>query len=238
MGKFLVWDLEGAIETVQMGKFSRVDGSKSFILSIQWSYLDEEEVHTKAIYETKSFKKAFYNDKDLCKFAYDLLSDPEVDGWITQNGTGFDVPLLNTRLLIHGLPVLPLKDHADTLKMARKGAGRILLGSYSLDNMTKVFGLPPKGKVDFRIWNMAKAGNVKAIKEIVDYGADDIPATKALYNMLSRTHARGLTQRFNGLVCVRCGSDKLKKNGTRVLARSSEQQIVCKSCGKWHSLKV
>lgn len=239
MGYVICFDLEAAVETVQLGKFSRVDGSKSFLFSIQWSKMDEDKVHSKAIYEFKTFKKDPFNDKELCKFILELLSDPECEGWVTQNGTGFDIPLLNTRLLLNGLPVLPIVDHADTLMMARKGKGRILLGSYSLDNMTKVLGLPEKGKVGFRTWNRAKAGDEAAIREIVAYGVKDIPATKALFNVLSKTHAKGLAKVFNGKNCVRCDSSKLRKEGPRLLASGkSTQRMQCKSCGKWHSLKV
>lgn len=239
MGKILVFDLEACIETVQVGKHQRVDGPRSYIFSIQWSNLDETKVHSKAIYETKSFKKAYDNDKDLCEFILELLGDPSVDGWITQNGTGFDIPLINTRCLINGLPSLPIMDHADTLKMARSGKGRLLLPSYSLDYMTKTFGLSAKDKVESKVWREAKAGSVPAIKKIVAYGMKDIPATKDLYKLISKTNAKGLVDRFDGIHCVRCGKTKFQSRGSYPTGVSGrKERLFCTSCGKWHSKKI
>lgn len=239
MGKKIVWDLEACIETVQIGKHQRVNGPNSYIFSIQWSYLDSDKVYSKAIYECKSFKKAYDNDKELCEFILELLSAPDVDGWITQNGSGFDIPLVNTRCLIHGLPPLPLMDHADTLKMARSGKGRLLLPSYSLDYMTKTFGLSAKDKVDYKIWRQAKAGDIPSLKRIVAYGVKDIPATKDLYKLLSKTHAKGFVERWDGKHCLRCNKTKFQSRGSYLVGVSStKERYSCCACGKWHSKKV
>lgn len=248
MGKVLVFDLEAAIKTTRVGKRDRVDGRRSYIFSIQWSELTDKKVYSKDITEFKSFKKNFMDDKELCVFIVELLSDPEVVGWITQNGSDFDIPLINTRCLINGVPTLPLKNHADTLKMARGGRGKILLGSYSLDNMTKTFGLSEKGKVPELVWDKARVGDKKSIKEIVAYGRDDIPATKDLYNVLSKTTAIGLVDagvkppakpKWDGLKCVNCQGTKFRNKGTEMRASGKQMRdLRCKSCGKLHYIEV
>lgn len=113
--------------------------------------------------------------KDLARYLnqYDL--------WVTYNGTDFDIPFLNSRLLYYRLPPLDLKKHIDVLKLARK---HLRVHSRRLINVAEFFGLPPKELMSGKIWIPAMAGDKASIDQIVEHCVKDVEALEGAYELL------------------------------------------------------
>ena len=109
--------------------------------------------------------------------------------WIGHNISGFDIPYLRMRCILHGIKSDYLPEHGikpwdtskvfDTLGML---AGRDTKG-YSLGNMAKLFGIidPMENLDGSMVWEMWKSGLHNAVGE---YCANDVSITRSLYNRI------------------------------------------------------
>lgn len=121
------------------------------------------------------------NDKKLVKAIRDALT--EYDVWVTWNGKLFDVPVLNGRLIYHGLEPLPPKMHIDLMYKATGGSVRI--GRRSLQSVSEYFGVSNrKTPLSVRIWDKAMAGDAGAYALIAEHGDADVLVTRDLFAVL------------------------------------------------------
>lgn len=79
------------------------------------------------------------NDKKVCRMAREMLADAA--GWVTYYGKGFDVPMLEGRLLKWGLPSLVKKPHAD---MFFQLVHKVKTSRKSQAHLAEWLGLPEK----------------------------------------------------------------------------------------------
>jgi len=103
---------------------------------------------------------------------------------ITWYGTGFDLPFLQTRLLLSGNPPLSHIRHVDLYYTARsqlamhsnrqQAVGETLLGE---SNKTRLIG---------SVWNAAMKGNRTAMKYIVDHCQKDVEELERIFGYLVR----------------------------------------------------
>jgi len=85
--------------------------------------------HGRAVY-SKSVTRVG-NDKALMKWTKAELE--KYDCWVTYYGKGFDIPFLNTRMLVHGLEMIEKRHHLDMyyalryrLLTARRSLGHLV----------------------------------------------------------------------------------------------------------------
>lgn len=120
------------------------------------------------------------NDQRVVREVAEHLN--EFDAWATYYGKGFDVPMINTRLLKWRLPPLVKKPHIDLyfqlkakLLLARKSQGHIL-GWLEPD-------LPePKKTVSADIWAMIVGDIEKHMPEMIARCESDTKGLEILYN--------------------------------------------------------
>lgn len=109
---------------------------------------------------------------------YDILC-----GW---NSKMFDVPLLNARLMYHGLP--PIRSdlmHVDPMWRARPGGNGARIGSSKLMNVGKFFNLPEqKDDVDWTTWQLAATGDDAALADVVAHCEADVLLLRAAFHRL------------------------------------------------------
>lgn len=119
------------------------------------------------------------NDKGVVRDAKELLE--EADCWVTYYGKGFDIPMLNTRLLRHHLAPIDKRPHIDlyyTLKAnlltARRSQGHLLDW---LDAEQK------KMSVSAEDWNrILHDTNGPTMKTMVKRCESDVAGLENLYN--------------------------------------------------------
>lgn len=121
------------------------------------------------------------NDKALVKGIRDALATYDI--WVTWNGKLFDVPVLNGRLIFHGLEPLPPVMHIDLMYKATGGSVRI--GRRSLQSVSEYFDVPNrKTPLNVRTWDKAMAGDAEAYDKIVEHNDADVLVTRDVFNIL------------------------------------------------------
>jgi hypothetical protein len=125
--------------------------------------------------------KDITDDKALVKSIRDALCDYDI--WVTWNGKLFDVPVLNGRLIFHGLEPLPPKMHIDLMYKATGSSVRI--GRRSLQSVSEYFDVPNrKTPLSVRIWDKAMAGDEAAYSLIAEHCDADVLVTRDVFNVL------------------------------------------------------
>lgn len=185
---------------------------------------------TKGLHNYKGYKPHKMNDKALVREVRDLLDECEI--LIGQNSDRFDLKVLNTRFLYHGIPPPSPYKTIDTLKEARK---YLRLPSYALDDLGSYFGIGRKTKeTHHQLWKDCIAGNKKAWKQMLHYNENDTILTERLFNKLKpyiKTVNLGIWH--SKTVCPRCGSRNLRREGYNKTLTKTFRKLQCKDCLGW-----
>lgn len=145
------------------------------------------------------------DDSRIVKGLWKLLD--EADIVIAHNGDSFDVPNMNTRFIVHGLPPTSPYQTIDTKLVASKQFG---FTHNSLNGLAKVFGFDEKMDTDFDLWKRCVAGDDEALEYMQKYNIGDVQLLEDVYLKLRpwiRSHPNlGLYVESDGAVCPNCGS--------------------------------
>jgi DNA polymerase elongation subunit (family B) len=116
------------------------------------------------------------DDKAVLKEAWDLLS--AFHCWVSYYGKGFDVKMLNTRLLNHGMPILPARHHLDMYWSLK---GKLLTARRSQGHLGTWLGLPEaKMAVSAKCWAEAHKWETHS-KKMVKRCESDTKGLRELY---------------------------------------------------------
>lgn len=141
----------------------------------------------------------------------------EADIVVGYNSDNFDVRRVNSELVRHGLPKPSPFRSVDLIKTVRSQFG---FPYNRLDEVARELGLPGKLHHEgFELWLKVMAGDEKARRKMLDYNAQDIRVTEAVYDAL-----RGWIPNHPNLglwaghdesgdpidACCNCGSDRLQ----------------------------
>jgi len=148
------------------------------------------------------------DDGRIVKSLWSLLD--EADIIIAHNGDSFDVPNMNTRFIVHGLPPTSPYQTIDTMLVARKQFG---FTHNSLNGLAKIFGFEQKMDTDFDLWKRCVAGDDEALSYMQKYNNGDVIVLEDVYMKLRpwiRSHPNlGLYVEADGAVCPNCGSSSI-----------------------------
>lgn len=126
---------------------------------------------------TYSLKKG-HSDKSMVARAAEMLSG--ADAWLTYYGKGYDVKMLNTRLLYWGLPMLVKQPHIDlfyVLKYFMK------TGSKSQAHLLNFLELPQeKMTVHPSAWSQLATQFTKNMQTLIRRCESDCEGLEALYD--------------------------------------------------------
>jgi len=192
-----------------------------------WKRLGETVVHSAQIDKP-------YKDKEIVRKLRTVIS--EADVVVGHNLSKFDIKKLNARIIFHGIEPLPNVPEVDTLKMVKKVAA---FSSNRLDYLSKILVGEGKIHVDYELWIKVMAGDKRALKQMVDYCKVDVVRLEQVYNYLlpymkGHAHVGALEGKDRLLSCPNCGSNNIKKRGTRATASGiKRQEWQCNSCGKY-----
>lgn len=228
--KILIWDTE------TFGLNFNADAGWIMVISYKW--YGEKKVHTITRKNPSVWSRELFDDKEICKAFAKVFE--EADMHVTWNGTRFDLPFLQTRMLKHRLGFLPPVPHEDGLRTARKA----LKMRRSLDNIQKFFELGTE-KVEMnlsKVWVPAAMGDPKALKTVIKRCESDVLLLEEAYTLLrplSRVHPNvallDSPSDLSGRSCRLCKKDTLHKRGKIVALRHYRLKYQCTSCGAWSS---
>ncbi len=178
-------------------------------------------------------------EKRILKALWTVLD--EADIVISQNGEAFDLPKIESRMMLHGLkPFSPIKHH-DTYKQLKK----IGFTSHKLEYLTDKFckkykKLKHKKFPGLSLWKECLKGNPEAWKEMRVYNTHDVLSTEELY-----LNTRGWSTNKAPVLfwykdptrrCAYCGEYRLQKRGIERTTKKIFHRAQCQACGKFQRL--
>ncbi|MEM4188518.1 MAG: ribonuclease H-like domain-containing protein [Candidatus Hadarchaeum sp.] len=109
---------------------------------------------------------------------------------VTWFGTGFDVPFLLSRALIHGVYLSKLAE-VPMLDLYEWSRAKLLLSSYSLDSVVRFLGISGgKGFKEFHgsdiqaLFKLAERGDLESRRLIVEHCREDVRVLKLVHDKL------------------------------------------------------
>jgi len=223
--KTMLWDIES----------SNLNAPFATILCMGYKLLNAKKTNVVSIDDFPLFKKDPTNDKELLKVMSKILS--EADLWVTHYGGGFDVPMVNTRLISHGLKPLPPIKNIDTWRIAKY---KMRMHSNRLQAISEFLEVGNKTPIKPRTWLKAMAGDKTALKYIKAHAIMDVKVLEQVYlkiRPLTTTHPNvNLVDGGNRGACPICAAvDKLVRRGYNIARTARSIRFQCKACGGWSS---
>lgn len=229
--RVIAWDLET----------SNLNADFGYILSAGWLDLSDRKPHVIRIDSYPGYAKDKTNDRALCKEIAGVLANADI--WLTWYGDRFDIPYLNTRLLWHGLGIMPPIPSVDGWRAARN---HLKLSSNRLANVTEFLDVQRKSPVVGWQWVKAAAGHRTSLNYVVEHNRKDIIALGEVYDKLRpiiRNHPnvnlvehnldRGTASKSTP--CPICSSSRVQKRGYRIAKSRRSVRYQCQACGSWFS---
>jgi hypothetical protein len=181
-------------------------------------------------------KRNFRDDKDLVRSIIKTLKSADI--LVSQNGIAFDAKKIASRAYFNNLPPYSLpQKHVDLLREGRRIFGHT---SHKLAWITTKLSSTHQKSAHaafpgFELWKQVMAGNNKAWDEMVDYNAQDVIATEAVYHdymtWFDNVDLRPFYEGGATADCRACGSNNMTRNGTVRRKAGRFQTFICNECG-------
>jgi uncharacterized protein YprB with RNaseH-like and TPR domain len=223
--RILLWDIET----------SDLDPHWGTILCIGYKWLGEKKVH---LISVRDFETAHFDDKGVVQGFREVLETADIE--VTHNGTLFDKPFLQSRMLykknVKGLPVtkhyLPQIAPVDTY-MASKSK---LRGSKALDKLARFLGCNvTKTRVEPEVWLEAQRGDKKALKYVEDHCVKDVLVLEEVYLKVRPMMKRH--PKVGAYGTHSCGSRHFQSRGTySTTSKGLMKRFECQGCGGWFAM--
>lgn len=155
------------------------------------------------------------------------------EGFAMHNCKKFDIPKMNSRFIIHGLPPCSPYRQVDTLDVSKKVFG---FSSNKLDALATYFGYPNKDETDFKLWKECLEGNQKSLDYMKKYNIKDVDILEKVYIKLRPWMPHhpnaGLYIESDRPICPVCGSVHLEETSDFVYTYASKFKVLrCTDCG-------
>ena len=237
----LYFDLESSLMgTLTFGLWNQnISGNRitkhSHLLSNSWAFNDEPPQGVRLSPEDVA------EGNDLLVVVDTIRAIEKAGLIISFNGKKFDVPLLKTRALLHGLPPIKFPPHLDLMQEAKRN---FRFPSNSMQNISLYLGEHGKLATSGRnLWercyhfqNYDDCND--ALAQMLEYGLRDIDATRDLHKRLqgwfkSPVNIGLITKEINGvntkdnhdLLCPHCSSKDVDKIGSKAYTSVSSFNI-------------
>ena len=235
MSRILYFDIETAplLAHVWQAKTEYI-GSHAFVhdtFMLSWAakYNDRKTIRSGVL---SSHEARSQDDIRIVSDLADVLRDADIV--VGHNIARFDVPKLNSRLLLNDLePLGPLR-MVDTLQLARRS---FKLVSNKLDYLAQMLGVGSKISTSFDLWLRCYHGDDKALREMARYNRGDVKIQEAVYEALL-PHVKGLPRTADpesgdDRRCPHCATDSLVKRGFYHTNASTFQRWYCQQCRRY-----
>lgn len=236
MSKIILLDIETAPSIAYVWSFWKqnigddmVSDYGGYIMSCAIKTLEDDNV----IY----LENRTENDKKIVKQILKHLDG--ADYVIAHNGKKFDIPFIKARAAIHNLPPPKPFKIIDTLLLAKK---EMLFKRNSLQHIAEILNVPLR-KLEhskypgFKLWLGCLKKDEEAWKEMRLYNIMDVEVLEQVYLRLRHWHTThpniNAEDNPKQLLCPKCGSWKVNKEGYVYTNKGKYQRFSCKECGGW-----
>jgi hypothetical protein len=203
-----------------------------YVLSYSFKLADKPGVKTKGLPDyPATWSASMIDDSALLKDLWNDLNS--IDIVVAHNGDQFDLPQVKTSFVTLGFPPTSPFQTIDTLKIARQV---FKFKSNKLDDLGRDLGIGRKmPHTGFNLWHGCMNGDLQSWNLMKRYNRRDVLLLEELYYKFlpwSKSHPN---VNYSGDLgcCIRCGSDKIKKDGVRFTNVRKKDQIHCLNCGGW-----
>lgn len=190
----------------------------------------DSSVFARGLPDYKGYKAGSYDDRALTEDLWKLMD--EADIVVAHNGASFDIKVVQSRFLFHGLkPPSPVKG-IDT-KLMVKAVARF--NSNKLDDLGHLLFNERKIKTDFDLWEGCINGDMAAWKKMIAYNKKDVLLLEKLYLRLRpwATNHPNLGN-FAGIECCpKCSSTEVQYRGFSHTSTRMYRRFQCTVCGGW-----
>jgi DNA polymerase elongation subunit (family B) len=243
--KIILWDLETLTNLKEIMKVIHQVGAwpgrtlkadLNSIICFGYKVFGEKKASIKNAWDFKGWKRDINDDYELVKYIRAVLAD--ADAIVTFNGKRFDLPVLNTRLMIHGLDPLHEIPHVDACQIVKRKM------SFFSNRMKDVaLRLTQEEKMDnggWQLWVDVANRIPKAMKIMSDYCVQDVVTLEAIFKKV-RPFVKNIPNyniygSHEKPLCPSCGSTRLQKHGFRVTKTNMFQRYHCQDCGSTSSV--
>lgn len=209
--KILIIDIETApMRSYTWGRWKQNVGlnqtiSEFFLIS--WS--------AKWLYDTETMSDVLTPEEaiaeDDCRIVtklWDLLDEAVIV--IAHNGKSFDIPKINSRLILNGLPPVSSYTQIDTLEVVKKNFG---FSSNKLDALCRYFGFDVKLDTNFELWKGCMNGDKESLYYMEKYNKNDVDILEEVYLRLRPWIKMGFNMSLlndsENIQCCSCGSNDI-----------------------------
>lgn len=209
----------------------------TYILMFSYKWAHEKTVKTVALPDFPGYKKNRHDDKALCGALHALLD--EADIVCAHNGTSFDVPKIQSRLIVNGYgPPSPFKQ-IDTLRAARRA---FKFDSNKLDNIGRYLNegrkIPNTGAEMWRA--CVEDGDPMAFAAMRKYCKQDTELLVRVYERIkswipNHPDMRLYREANTTPECPSCESADVQRRGVMVKLTTKRHRYHCQNCGSWFS---
>lgn len=209
------------------------------IICASWKWLDETDIHARALTDYKGYKGGVVDDTKLVKELWGVLDAADVV--VAHNGDSFDIKIMNTRFVAAGLNAPSHYKTIDTLKVARK---YFRFSANKLDSLGEYLGVGRKAPTGgFETWIKCMAGDKEAWETMVKYNVHDIELLEKVYLKL-RPYMQNhpVLAQFDPkpvvsgkFPCGTCESTNTNRRGFMTTKAGRYQRYQCLDCGSWSS---
>lgn len=168
---------------------------------------------------------------------------------VAHNGDGFDMPIIRTRCLHHGIDMSPFQRTQDTLKRVKR---RFKFESNRLDDIGQELGVGRKIKTDYSMWKKLAVAVLfqdfdeeyhRVLAEMGTYCDEDVRLLERVYDKISAVipHSTNAAVLMGGYKwqCPNCASDYVKhKNLSTTPMGTIKHYMQCQeeSCQKEYTI--
>lgn len=218
MARILIFDIEA----------TNLNANFGYVLCIGYRWYGTKTTTVLSITNCNSFKKDPTNDLELIEKFRKVWEKADIV--IAHYGKKFDIPYLNTRLLIHGRTRLPETPIVDTWQACKY---QLKLNSNRLDSLIAAVGCPiKKTHLSGPIWVKASAGDKPSIKYVVDHCRADVDALHYCYHKIKGLINQHPTVQDKPEQCTACSGSHFRNLGWRRTATRVYRRYICLGCGQ------
>jgi len=222
--KILFFDIEA----------TNLSASIGYILTIGYKWAGDKSASVLRIDKTPEFHKKKTNDTGLLKQFEEIFNKAEVV--VYHFGDFYDLPFIQTRRLIKGLPPLGDISSVDTWRIAKK---KLKFHNNRLETILETLNCPiKKTKINGEKWIDAMSGDTKAIDYVVDHCRKDVEVLEWVYNKIKAVWPHHPNMFSSSLkpgsrICPICGTETGTKSGVRRNVKKLYIRMKCANCGHW-----
>lgn len=235
--RVLFYDIETSLQPVAVFSLLHndyIDPSsilqERYVICACWKWEGNAKVHSVSVLDdAKRFVKDPHDDYHVVQTLHGVLS--EADVLVGHNSDSFDKRWIETRVLVHGMSVLPPIASIDTYKVAKS---KLYLNSNKLDYIGRLLGVGKKIPTTPKLWMRVLQGDADAVREMVKYNKQDVLLLERVFNKLRPYVSNHINRELFGTVgCPRCGSSKVQSRGVHRAITRTYKRWQCQKCSGW-----